>query len=250
MGRYDPIQKLRSRRIYQCSTGKNVIMGAKKSPLSDKNPKSGTPEKTPDRAKLQKVFSQAELEARLLQVLEKQLEQGFTCGELPKKCGLDWRRGLAAKLGAKKPEAGSQDVQSFVYDLWRRGLVFSEPPGKGKRSCRFWSMTAAKAHFPLAFPSSAAQISEQGALSVDRLKSAYDKFVPQHLGGFVPIYKVRRELEAFKEEFDTLLRSLNERDEPLLELLGGDPQKFSDDQKNDSFRRGDHLFLRMRWRET
>ncbi|AFM24528.1 hypothetical protein [Desulfomonile tiedjei] len=224
-------------------------MGSKKN-ASDKNPKSGTPGKTTGRAKQQKVLSEAELQARLLQVLEKQEERGFTCGELSKKCGLDWRRGLAVKLGAKKPEAGSQDVQSFVYDLWRRGLVFSEPPGKGKRSCRFWSMIGARAHFPLAFPSSAAQMSEPNALSVDRLKSAYDKFVPQHLGGFVPIYKVRRELEAFKEEFDTLLRNLNERDEPVLELLGGDPQKFTDDQKNDSFRRGDHLFLRMRWRET
>jgi hypothetical protein len=225
-------------------------MVSKKNPLSDKKPKSETSEKTTGRAKLQKVFSQAELEARLLQVLEKQTEQGFTCGELSKKCGLDWRRGLAVKLGVKKPEAGSQDVQSFAYDLWRKGLVFSEPPGKGKRSCRFWSIIGAKAHFPLACPSLSAQVSKPRALSIELLKSAYDKFVPQHLGGFVPIYKVRRELEAFREDFDALLRSLNERDEPVLELLGGDPQRFTDDQKNDSFRRGDHLFLRMRWRET
>jgi len=79
---------------------------------------------------------------------------------------------------------------------------------------------------------------------------AYNKFVPQHLGGFVPIYKVRRELEAPREDFDALLRSLNERDEPILELFGGDPQKFTDDQKNDSLWRGENLLLRMRWRET
>jgi hypothetical protein len=225
-------------------------MVSKRNPILAKNKISRSRNKPTGRAREPRVLPEKELEDRVLQVLEKQHEQGLTCGELSKKCRSDWRRGLAIKLRIKRVEAGLRDVQSFIYDLWMRGLVFSEPPGRGKVASRFWFLDTAKDRFPLLCPGSSSQSSSVGPLSKDQLKGAYDKFVPQHLGGFVPIFKVRRELAAPKEDFDKLLRGLNERDNPILELLGGDPQKYTEDQKKDSFWRGDNLFLRMRWRET
>ncbi len=109
-------------------------------------------------------------------------------------------------------------------------------------------MEHARVKFPLVCTAPATPPVRQSTLTDQSLKTAYDKFVPDHLGGFVPIFKVRRELAAPREEFDNLLKHLNELDEPVLELHGGDPQVYTEDQKQDSLRRGENLFLRMRWR--
>lgn len=224
-------------------------MASKKNPVSDKNSKSRSSDKSAGRVREARVLTEQELESRVLQVLAKQDERGLTCGEFSKKCGADWRRGLAKKLGAKRPEAGLHDVQGFIYDLWTEGLVFAEPPGRGKIASRFWFMDTARNRFPLSCPLARPDSVSTRPLSENDLKMAYEKFVPEHLGGFVPIYKVRRQLEAPREDFDVLLKTLNERDEPILDLFGGDPQKFTEDQKDDSLWRGENLLLRMRWRE-
>jgi len=124
-------------------------MISKRNPILDKNKISGTPDKPTGRPREPKVLASKELESRVLQVLEKQHERGLTCGDLSKKCGAEWRRGLATKLGAKRLEAGLQDVQGFIYDLWTKGLVFAEPPGRGNMASRFWFMDAARDRFPL-----------------------------------------------------------------------------------------------------
>ncbi|MFH0825718.1 MAG: hypothetical protein V2B18_23430 [Pseudomonadota bacterium] len=187
--------------------------------------------------------------AGLLETLDRHGRlQGLTCREMLDKCGAACRRGLALKLKLADGKPGASHVQAFVYDLWTKGLVFSEPPRKGKRVGRIWPMDVARIKFPLLFAPEDQRKNHAESITKERLKAAYDKFVPEHLGGFVPIYKVRRELAGSKDELDKILRELNEMDDPVLELLGGDPRKFTEDQKQDSLWRGENLFLRMRWR--
>jgi hypothetical protein len=200
-------------------------------------------------ANAERVLGEAVLEGKVLEVLKAHTaNDGLSLGDLTKKCGVVWRRGLAAKQRLKRTEATATDAQGFIYHLWERGIVFAEPPAQGKRAARIWSMENARMKFPLACLACGAPTKRDHTLTQQSLKSAYDKFVPDHLGAFVPIFKVRRELAAPREEFDNLLKSLNEMDDPVLDLLGGDPQQYTEDQKQDSLWRGENLFLRMRWR--
>ncbi|MFC1834285.1 hypothetical protein ACFL2Q_06065 [Thermodesulfobacteriota bacterium] len=80
------------------------------------------------------------------------------------------------------------------------------------------------------------------------IKTAYDKFAPEHIGGFVPIYKVRRELGCPREEFDRGRRGLNELADPIIELHEGDPSRYSPSRRHDSLKLDQNLYLRMRWR--
>jgi hypothetical protein len=238
------------RNTYQYSglTGR-FVMASRGTAESAKKVEVATARKPGNKAKPLDVLPNQDLESKVLQVLSNSGD-GLTIGELSKKCGIIWWRGLALKLGIESDKPRTKDVQRFVYELWVKGSIFSEPPTAGKKACRFWSLVAARMKFPKAYPNVAAQIALTYELSTESLRRAYDKFVPEHLGGFVPIYKVRRHLGVPREAFDSLIKGLNEKDEPVLELLGGDPQKFTEDQKQDSLWRGDNLFLRMRWRES
>lgn len=200
-------------------------------------------------AKAKPAIGEGALEGKVLEVLKAHnADDGLSFGDLTKKCGASWRRGLAARQGLKKSEATATDAQGFIYHLWERGLVFAEPPAQGKRAARFWSVEKARIRFPLACTADGTPGTRVQKLTRQSLKKAYDKFLPNHVGGFVPIFKVRRELAVPREEFDNLLKSLNEMDDPVLDLVGGDPQHYTEEQKQDSLWRGENLFLRMRWR--
>ena len=123
--------------------------------------------------------------------------------------------------------------------------MFVEPPAKGLKACRVWSVEVARVQFPYAFAPTAYQAFE---LTEESLKSAYDKFVPEYIGGFVPIYRVRRDLQAPRPAFDKLLRNLNERPDPVIELFPSDPLDLTEDQRKDCLVRDDTLLVRMKWR--
>lgn len=171
--------------------------------------------------------------------------QGLTYGELAKNCGLAWRRGLAKNQKLKKEEAAATDVQAFVYDRWKAGQIFVEPPARGQKACRVWHVEIARVEFPYAFAPTGYQALE---LTEQSLKSAYEKFVPEYIGGFVPIYRVRRDLQVPRPAFDNLLRNLNERPDPIIELFPSDPRDVTEDQKEDCLVRGAILLVRMKWR--
>ncbi|MFC1833562.1 hypothetical protein ACFL2Q_02365 [Thermodesulfobacteriota bacterium] len=80
------------------------------------------------------------------------------------------------------------------------------------------------------------------------VKAAYNKFATEHIGGYVPIWKVRRELGWTREDLDAAPLDLNHRAEPAIELHGGNPMAFTESQRADSLKRGSDLYLRMRWR--
>lgn len=192
------------------------------------------------------IISDNDLVPKFLAVLEVRIaDRGLTYGELAKTCGIAWRRGLALHQKLKKNEAAAADIQAFVYDLWKSGKLFVEPPARGQKACRIWPVQAACGKFPSACvpPGDGSPI-----LSEQSLRAVYDKFVAEHIGGFVPIYKVRRELRGFREAFDDLLRDLNERPEPVIELFPSDPRELTEDQKHDSLKRGGTLLVRMKWR--
>jgi hypothetical protein len=207
--------------------------------------KTTRPPRKPE-ARPKKVVSEDDLVPQFLRTLEARVVQrGLTCSELVKVCGTPWSRALAFHQNIKKKQAGAADIQAFVYDLWKTGKVFVEPPARGQRVCRIWAVEAASRHFPSARvpPGDGSP-----ALSQQSLKAAYDKFVPEYAGGFVPIYEVRSEFRGFGDAFDALLRDLNERAEPVIELFPSDPRDLTEDQKRDSLKRGGALLVRMKWR--
>jgi len=196
------------------------------------------------------AFSQAEVELRILEVLKKNaVEKGLTNSELLKKCGSAMQRSFAAFF--KRKRAGTEDVKGLLYDLWRRGLVFFEPPNRRQRAGRVWDMESAQTIFPSACPPGLAPPGSGKATDVSQkaLRAAYEKFVPEHLGGFVPIFKVRRELGWQRQAFDGLLQDLNERYDPVVELHAADPADLSEEEKRDSLWQESRLMVRMRWRE-
>ncbi len=207
--------------------------------------KTARPPRKPE-ASPKKVVSEDEIVPQFLRTLEtRTVARGLTYSELVKVCGIAWCRALALHQNIKKKQAGAADIQAFVYDLWKTGKVFIEPPARGQRVCRIWSVEAASRHFP-----SARVPAGDGSpvLSQQSLKAAYDKFVPEYAGGFVPIYEVRSEFRGFGDAFDALLRDLNERAEPVIELFPSDPRDLTEDQKRDSLKRGGALLVRMKWR--
>ena len=193
-------------------------------------------------------MSEPDLTPRLFEVLKvRATQRGLTFGELAKACGIAWRRGLAVRQKLKRSEATATDIQALVYDLWKNGHLFVEPPAKGQRTCRVWSVQAARIKFPSAC---APEGDGEGrrALSETTLRAAYEELAQEYIGGFVPIYRVRREFPGSRETFDVVLRDLNERPEPLIELFPSDPQELTEDQKRDCLKRGDTLLVRMKWR--
>jgi hypothetical protein len=197
-------------------------------------------------ARPKKIVSEDDLVPQFVRTLEARVVQrGLTYSELVKVCGIPWCRALALHQNIKKKLAAAADIQAFVYDLWKTGKVFIEPPARGQRVCRIWSVAAASGNFP-----SARVPAGDGSpvLSQQSLKAAYDKFVPEYAGGFVPIYEVRSEFRGFRDAFDDLLRDLNERPEPVIELFPSDPRDLTENQKRDSLKRGGALLVRMKWR--
>lgn len=193
-----------------------------------------------------KVVSEDDLVPQFLRTLEARVVQrGLTYSELVKVCGIPWCRALALHQNIKKKQAGAADIQALVYDLWKTGKVFIEPPARGQRVCRIWSVDGGSKNFPSVRVSAGDGPPE---LSEQLLKAAYDKFVPEYAGGFVPIYEVRSEFREFGDAFDALLRDLNERPEPVIELFPSDPRELTENQKRDSLKRGGALLVRMKWR--
>jgi hypothetical protein len=198
------------------------------------------------RTGVKKTLEENELFERFFQTLRaRAIQQGLTCGKIADNCGPAWRRGLAKKQKLKKEEATATDVQAFVYDRWKAGQILVEPPSKGQKACRVWPVEVARAKFPYAFAPAGYGPME---LTEQSLKSAYEKLVPEYIGGFVPIYRVRRDLQASRPAFDKLLRNLNERPDPVIELFPSDPRDVTADQKEDCLMRGDTLLVRMKWR--
>jgi hypothetical protein len=209
-------------------------------------PRKTAPPRSKPEARPKKIVSEDDLVPQFLRTLEARVVQrGITYSELVKVCGIPWRRALALHQNIKKKLAGAADIQAFVYDLWKDGKVFIEPPARGQRVCRIWSVNAASGNFPNA---SVPAGDGSPVLSQQSLKAAYDKFVPEYAGGFVPIYEVRSEFREFGDAFDALLRDLNERPEPVIELFPSDPRDLTEDQKRDSLKRDGALLVRMKWR--
>ncbi|MBF0497576.1 MAG: hypothetical protein HQK58_13535, partial [Deltaproteobacteria bacterium] len=206
-----------------------------------------------------------ELVPHLLKTLDEQTTTaGLTYGDVGAKCKIAWRRGLAlaTKTGdAEKGTIGAEAIARFIYPLWEQGQVVIQPanPGKagGWKTPRIWSLTSGRAKFSKIFQAAPATPGEiktktpppDKTTDVAALKRAYDKYAPEYLG-YVPIYLVRRELGWLREKFDDLLRNLCERDEPVIILMRGDMQHYTEDEKKDSLRRGNILYMQVRWRAS
>jgi hypothetical protein len=200
-----------------------------------------------------KTPSWEQIKSRLLEVLKKHASQrGLTNSELVKKSGTETRRSLATLHKIKGKEAGAEHLKPIIYDLWRSGLVFVEPPNRGQKVGRIWDIDSARNIFPHAAPATVVPERPRPipVISQHALKDAYDSFVPEHLAGFVPIFKVRRKLSWPREDFDRLLIDLNQRNDPVIELHAGDPADLSAEEKRDSLWLQAKLLVRMRWRES
>ncbi|MBF0552529.1 MAG: hypothetical protein HQK60_18610, partial [Deltaproteobacteria bacterium] len=205
-----------------------------------------------------------ELVSHLLKTLGEQTNTaGLKYGDVGAKCKIAWRRGLALATKTGDPDKGTVGVETvarFIYLLWEQGRLVVQPinPGKagGWKTPRVWSLTAGRAKFPKIFqaaPTSPEEIKTETpppdkATDVTALKQAYDKYAPEYLG-FVPIFKIRRELGWPRDVFDQALIALHEVAKPTIDLMGDHPKNYTEDQKGDSLRRGKNLFLQMRWRD-
>ncbi len=189
------------------------------------------------------------LEQRLLDVLkEKTAKEGLRYSDLGKACRDRWLKSLAKALKLKQTKAGATHVKDFVYALWLRGSVFVEPPRGRHQVPRVWSIDHAHRHFPHFRISSASEPQAHTADDVRILKEAYDLLVSEHVGGYVPVHKLRREVKWSRDRFDRVIFDLNMRQNPVIELHGGDPQNYSESQKRDSIVKEGRLYLRLRWR--
>jgi hypothetical protein len=223
---------------------------SQKSSRGSTNQPSLPARKSPTRSTIQSVVvSQEEIERSILEVLKRHAAaKGLTNSELLKKCSSVIKKSLAALF--KRKEVKTEDVKGMLYELWGKGLVFFEPPKRGQKVGRVWDMASAStvfclARFPRAVETHPTETTEVG---LEALKAAYEKFVPQHLGGFVPIFKVRRDLGWPTQVFDGLLHDLNERTDPVIELHAADPRDLTEEEKRDSLWQGGRLLVRMRWR--
>jgi hypothetical protein len=196
------------------------------------------------------TLSRELLESRLLEILTKNTTKaGLTYSQLGQKCGIAWRRGLAIQMKIKAEEARTLEIKNYVYNLWERGLVFIEPPKGNLKAPRVWDLKVAGIKFPNVSKIGTLKRPDVSSLSVEALKNQYDKFARNRVGGYVPIFEVRRAMSWPRETFDDILSKLYERDKPIIELHTGDPQSFSPEEREDSLERGGTLYLRMRWRK-
>ncbi|MBF0524155.1 MAG: hypothetical protein HQK56_03555 [Deltaproteobacteria bacterium] len=203
-----------------------------------------------------------ELVSHLLKTLKQHTTKaGLTCGDLGVKCGagLKQKLALAKKTGDVAEEAGvAEAVASVIYSLWEQGRVFLQPHISkiGLSAPRIWSIENARNAFPKLFETSppipvalkAAPTLSELLTEEAAIKRAYDKYAPEYMG-YVPIFKVRRELGWSREKFDNALRQLKERDVPLVNLMSGDPERYTPDETADSIKQGYTIYLQMRWRD-
>ncbi len=176
------------------------------------------------------------------------VQRGVTFSELEGGRGhARWKRAFQRSSGKQKP--GVKEKNELIHELWRKGLVFIEPPRGKQRAVRLWDAHAGRAKF--AVTTSEGGPSEKPAVAatdIERVKAAYEALSSEHFG-FVPIYRVRRDSGLSDERFDTVLHELSEQDDPVIDLLVGDPGHFEKDQIRDSFRTGDTVYFRMLWRK-
>jgi hypothetical protein len=194
-----------------------------------------------------------EIEAHFLRTLHKKsAEKGVNYSELVKACGDTWKKQFAQIKGLGKSPLRQSDGNELVHRLWAKGLIAIEPPAGRQRVHRMWSTEAAAQHYPHLFTAKPPTNRADNTLhpgDLDLLKTVYDDLARDHAGGYVPIYRVRRSLEWPRAKFDRALRDLNERRKPVIELHGGDPQSYSEEERADSLMREMNLYLRMRWRD-
>lgn len=192
-----------------------------------------------------------EIESHLLQKLrEHAANQGVTYSVLCSKCGVAWRRAVAKRFKLGKQEGRAQQTKDLVYELWRKGLVFVEPPRGLQGSPRVWDVESAHSKFGAALKPVAIEAKDLSESALERFRAEYERLAARNLGGYLPVFELRRALKWSPEEFDRVLKNLNQRRKPLIELHGGDPQNYSEDQKRDSYFEGDRLYLLIRWRKS
>ena len=83
------------------------------------------------------------------------------------------------------------------------------------------------------------------------MKDIYDVYwalIGAHPSGYVPIYKIRRSLGWSRERFDKRIVDLNQRDQPIVELHRGDPQRYTAAENADSLRLRGRTYRLLRWR--
>ncbi|MBF0496702.1 MAG: hypothetical protein HQK58_09030 [Deltaproteobacteria bacterium] len=193
------------------------------------------------------ILPEDQLEPYLLTKLQKAAsDQGLTYAQVGQKCGKKWTRALARTMKLVAEEAGVLAIKDLIYTLWARGRVFVEPPHGRLKAPRVWDLDSGLKAFPLVSPRAAQKADTQ--CEDQDIKNAYQKSAAEYFG-FVPIYILRRELGWPREKFDRALFNLNERDNPVIDLLSGDPQNYTPDQKEDSIRKGNDLYLQILWRE-
>jgi len=196
----------------------------------------------------QQDFTTEQVEDRVLATLRKHAATGVTYAQLAEKCGSRWKGALARQN--RRARYAVTDTRNLIYELWQRGLVFLEPPRDRKQTPRIWDVESAARIFTSALSPIKARSAAGTVSDLETLRAAYHRFVPDHLGGFVPIFKVRRFLGWACDRFDRLLLDLNEQADPVIELHRGDPQDYSLNEQRDSLVRDGRLYLRMRWRRA
>jgi hypothetical protein len=193
-----------------------------------------------------------EIETHFIAILKKKArQQGLIYTKLNEACGDSWAKALAELKNLRTSKPRKMDLKDLVHGLWERSLLVVEPPVGMQREPRIWGLDAATERFPHLLKSDSRRPESDSTIlpaDLELIKAVYDGLVRDHAGGYVPIYKVRRSLNWPRDKFDRALRELNERRKPVIELHGGDPQSYSEDQRTDSLMRELNLYLRMRWR--
>ena len=189
-----------------------------------------------------------EFRATLSRVLSRSTRKaGLTYGEAGKKCGKQWRDSLPKHSGLPVKRSISAHLTKFIYDEWRDGRLFLEPPRPGQRSARIWHPEHAAKKFARAATSTTVQSNGNGA-SAAQLRQAYEHFLPEHPSGAVNIFKIRRFLDWSRDGFDSFVESLACQRNPPFQFVGGDPQAYSADQREDSLEQQGELYFSILWR--
>jgi|GEM_PF-2558048 len=192
-----------------------------------------------------------EMEARFIEILKKKTKDGgLVLSQLQKACDRNWLRAFAGLRNVSPGRLRATDFKQIIHDLWARGLLLIEPPSGRQTAPRIWDIASGRTRFPGVAQalSPLVSASDEATSGLDQLKQVYDRLAGEYAGGYVPIFKVRRALNWPRDKFDRTLRDLNERRNPVIELHGGDPQYYDDDERVDSLFRHQTLLLHMRWR--
>ena len=192
--------------------------------------------------------SAAQLRDEMTHVLLKNTRKvGLTYGELSRKCGKEWRRALQNQSGISPKRPPVEHVTKFVYDRWVAGTIFIEPPRPGQRTARVWHPDHAEKKFPqFKFTSTVPKNGHRP--STADLRAAYDRFLPEHPSGAVNIFKIRRSLDWNRQQFDAFLEKLAGQSNPPIQFVAGDPNSYSQDQRDDSLHLDSELYFSILWR--